>query len=96
MSSQQLATLDQITPPDVTATLSERRSLKLPAFPVAPAPTESTISPPDPAAVAPDNERDLPRAEREATGNLRRFPLAAGRSRIGGHLPAGEDTLGCV
>lgn len=84
--------MDQVSPPDVTATRAERRSLKLPAFPVTTAPTESAQLP-DPAAVAPGNERDLPRAEKEATGSLRRFPLAAGRSRVGRHLPVGETLL---
>lgn len=92
MSSQHLATLDQGTPPDVTPTLAERRSLTLPAFPVAPAPTES-ISQPDPATAAPDSEHDRPRAEKEATGSLRRFPLGTGRPRVGRHLPVGETPL---
>ena len=77
MSDQQLATADQSNAPDIPATLATRRGLKLPAFPVA-------AAPPDSSRVAPCVALDLPRTKQVAKGNLRRFPLRSGRPLIGG------------
>jgi hypothetical protein len=77
LSDQQLATADQSNAPDIPATLATRRGLKLPAFPVA-------AAPPDSSRVAPCVALDLPRTKQVAKGNLRRFPLRSGRPLIGG------------
>jgi hypothetical protein len=89
LSGQQLATTDHANAPDVTATLVARRGLKLPAFPVSPTPTDAA-PPPGPTVVAQDTAHDRPRAGKETAGNLRRFPLPAGRPRVDrGHSTGG-------
>jgi hypothetical protein len=92
LSGQQLATTVQVNPPDVTTTLEARRSLKLPAFPAnvpSTAPT-APVPPPGPMAIAPDAANDLPRTGNVATGSLRRFPLAAGRTTVAKKFPGIE------